>query len=124
MANTKTKIKATRRHRRKMHIRKKVFGTAERPRLSVFRSLNHIYAQVIDDASGRTVASVATAEKAFREAHKTGGNAKAAEAAGALVAERAKQAGVTKVVFDRNGFIYHGRIKALADSARKAGLQF
>ncbi len=122
MANTKTKIKATRRHRRKMHIRKKVFGTAERPRLSVFRSLNHIYAQVIDDSAGITLAAASTAEKELRGSKST----KSEEAAvvGRLVAERAKAAGVERVVFDRAGFRYHGRIKSLADAAREAGLEF
>jgi large subunit ribosomal protein L18 len=122
MAITKTKIKAARRLRRKYHIRHKVFGTAERPRLSIFRSLNHIYAQVIDDVSGRTLASASTTEAETRKA--ATGNRAAAEAMGTLVAERAKKAGVAKVVFDRNGFIYHGRVKALADAARKAGLEF
>jgi large subunit ribosomal protein L18 len=122
MAFTKTKIKAARRQRRKQHIRHKVFGTAERPRLTVFRSLNHIYAQVIDDVSGRTLASASTNEGEARK--KATGNRAAAEAMGALVAERAKKAGVAKVVFDRNGFVYHGRVKALADAARKAGLEF
>jgi large subunit ribosomal protein L18 len=122
MAFTKTRIKAARRIRRKHHIRHKVFGTAERPRLTVFRSLNHIYAQVIDDVAGRTLASASTTEADARA--KATGNRGAAEAMGTLVAERAKKAGVTKVVFDRNGFIYHGRVKSLADAARKAGLEF
>jgi large subunit ribosomal protein L18 len=122
MAFTKTKIKAARRLRRKYHTRAKVFGTAERPRLTVFRSLNHIYAQVVDDVSGRTMASASTVEPDLRKAGT--GNRAAAEKVGGLVAERAKAAGVGKVVFDRNGFIYHGRVKALADAARKAGLEF
>jgi large subunit ribosomal protein L18 len=122
MAYTQTKIKAARRERRKHHIRKKVFGTAERPRLTIFRSLNHIYAQVIDDVSGRTLASASTTEADAKG--KATGNRAAAEAMGTLVAERAKKAGVGRVVFDRNGFIYHGRVKALADAARKAGLEF
>jgi large subunit ribosomal protein L18 len=122
MATTQTKVKAARRLRRKRHIRSKVFGTAERPRLTIFRSLNHIYAQVIDDVSGRTVASAATVEAEPRK--NATGNRSAAEAIGTLVAERAKKAGVTKVVFDRNGFVYHGRVKSLADAARKAGLEF
>ncbi len=124
MATTKTTIKATRRQRRKQHIRKRVFGTAERPRLTVFRSLNHIYAQVIDDMAGRTLVAAGSGDKDLKAAFKTGGNMKAAESIGTAIGERAKKAGVTKVVFDRNGFIYHGRIKALADAARKAGLQF
>jgi large subunit ribosomal protein L18 len=97
-------------------------GTTERPRLAVFRSLDHIYAQVIDDASGRTLAAASTLEKELRG----GKHSKAEEAAvvGRLIAERAKSAGVGKVVFDRAGFRYHGRIKALADAARGAGLDF
>jgi large subunit ribosomal protein L18 len=122
MAITQTKLKAMRRVRRKRHIRSKVFGTPERPRLTIFRSLNHIYAQVIDDVAGRTLASASTTEKEARA--KATGNRAAAEATGTLITERAKKAGVAKVVFDRNGFIYHGRVKALADAARKAGLEF
>jgi large subunit ribosomal protein L18 len=122
MAYTQTKIKAARRERRKHHIRKKVFGTAERPRLTIFRSLNHIYAQVIDDVSGRTLASASTTEADLEG--KASGNRAAAETMGTLVAERAKKAGIARVIFDRNGFIYHGRVKALADAARKAGLEF
>jgi large subunit ribosomal protein L18 len=98
-------------------------GTAERPRLNVYRSLNHIYVQVIDDLHGATVVSASSAEgrKADR---KTGGNVAAAKSVGKTIAERAKAKGVTKVVFDRGGYIYHGRVKALADAARAAGLQF
>ena len=104
-------------------IRKKVQGTAERPRLSVYRSLNHVYAQVIDDLAGKTLASASTAEgkKADR---KTGGNLAAAKMVGKTIAERAKAKGISQVVFDRGGYIYHGRVKALADAAREAGLQF
>jgi large subunit ribosomal protein L18 len=104
-------------------IRKKMQGTAERPRLNVYRSLNHIYVQVIDDLHGATVVSASSAEgkKADR---KTGGNVAAAKTVGKIIAERAKAKGVTKVVFDRGGYIYHGRVKALADAAREAGLQF
>ncbi|WP_031497888.1 50S ribosomal protein L18 [Bryobacter aggregatus] len=110
--------------RRRIHtrIRKRVKGTAERPRLAVFRSLNHIYAQVIDDRTGHTLASASSAEKSSTV--KSGGNIDAAKAVGALVAERAKAAGVASVVFDRGGFLYHGRVKALADAAREGGLQF
>jgi large subunit ribosomal protein L18 len=114
MAVTQTKLKAARRLRRKRHIRSKVFGTPERPRFTIFRSLNHMYAQLIDDVAGRTIASAATTEAESRK--KATGNKAAAEATGALMAERAKKAGVTKVVFDR--------MKALADAARKAGLEF
>jgi large subunit ribosomal protein L18 len=104
-------------------IRKKLQGTAERPRLNVYRSLNHIYVQVIDDLHGKTLVSASTAE-GKKEDRRTGGNVASAKAVGKIIAERAKAKGVTKVVFDRGGYIYHGRVKALADSAREAGLQF
>jgi large subunit ribosomal protein L18 len=104
-------------------IRKKMQGTAERPRLNVYRSLNHIYVQVIDDLHGQTLVSASTAE-GKKEDRRTGGNVAAAKAIGKVIAERAKAKGVTKVVFDRGGYIYHGRVKALADAAREAGLQF
>ncbi len=103
-------------------IRSRVQGTPERPRLAVFRSLKHIYAQVIDDAHGRTLAAAGTAEK--NSAVASGGNVAGAKEIGKLIAERAKAKGITKVVFDRGGFMYHGRIKALADAAREAGLEF
>jgi large subunit ribosomal protein L18 len=108
--------------RRRIHIRirKKLSGTAERPRLAVFRSLKHIYAQVIDDRSGRTLVSASSTEKGASD----GGNVAGAKAIGQLVAQRAKEKGIEAVVFDRGGFLYHGRIKALADAAREAGLQF
>jgi len=108
--------------RQRVHarIRRKMAGTAERPRLNVYRSLNHIYAQVIDDAAGITL--VAASSKMSKM--KTGGNVAAAKEVGKLVAERAKEKGVTKVVFDRGGYLYHGRVKALADAAREAGLDF
>ena len=101
-------------------IRKKVRGSSERPRLAVYRSLNHIYAQVIDDASGKTLATASTTEKAF--SGKSGGNIDAAKYVGKTVAERAIQAGVESVVFDRGGYLYHGRVKALLDATREAGL--
>src|SRR5581483_10674966 len=104
-------------------IREKVQGTAERPRLNVYRSLNHIYVQVIDDLNGKTLVSASTAE-GKKEQRKTGGNVASAKALGKAIAERAKEKGVTKVVFDRGGYIYHGRVKALADAAREAGLKF
>jgi large subunit ribosomal protein L18 len=104
-------------HRR---IRKKVAGTAARPRLAIYRSLNHIYAQVIDDERGRTLASASTTEKDLRGT--TGGNIEAAQRVGRAIAERATAAGITSVVFDRGGYRYHGRVKALADAAREAGL--
>jgi large subunit ribosomal protein L18 len=108
--------------RRGVHtrIRKKVSGTAERPRLAVFRSLNHIYAQVIDDVSGKTLAAASTTEKDLKG--KTGGNIEAASKVGKTVAERALAAGVSNVVFDRGGYLYHGRVKALLDATREAGL--
>ena len=111
--------------RQRVHqrIRRKMTGSAERPRLNVYRSLNHIYTQVIDDASGKTLASASTVAKKGVEA-KAGGNVEAAKEVGKLIAERAQAAGVKKVVFDRGGYLYHGRIKALADAAREAGLEF
>jgi large subunit ribosomal protein L18 len=117
-AQSKRKLRI-RRHAR---VRKIVAGTAERPRLAVARSSRHISAQVIDDASGRTLAQATTVESALRSA--PGGNVSAATAVGRLVAERAKAAGVTKVVFDRGGHRYHGRVAALADAAREGGLEF
>lgn len=101
-------------------IRKKVRGSAERPRLAVFRSLNHIYAQVIDDNSGKTLATASSTEKAL--GLKSGGNVDAAKVIGKAVAERAQKAGVDNVVFDRGGYLYHGRVKALLDATREAGL--
>jgi large subunit ribosomal protein L18 len=109
---------------RHVRVRQVVRGSAERPRLAVFRSLNHIYAQVVDDASGRTLAAADSRSKEFRARVATGGNVDAAKAVGELVAQRAKAAGVTQVVFDRGGYQYHGRVKALADGARAAGLVF
>lgn len=101
-------------------IRKKVRGTAERPRLAVFRSLNHIYAQVIDDVSGKTLATASTTEKGL--GLKTGGNIDAAKSIGKAIAERAQSAGISNVVFDRGGYVYHGRVKALLDATREGGL--
>jgi len=110
--------------RQRVHgrIRKKVMGTAERPRLNVYRSLNHIYVQLIDDLKGVTLAAASTAMGKGERA--TGGNVASAKNVGKKIAELAKAKGVTKVVFDRGGYIYHGRVKALADAAREAGLQF
>lgn len=102
-------------------IRRRVSGTTERPRLAVFRSLNHIYAQVIDDGPGHTIAAASTTEKDLRG---KGGNIEGAKIIGQKVAERAKLKGITRVVFDRGGYLYHGRVKALADAARAAGLEF
>ena len=105
-------------------MRQRVEGTTERPRLSVYRSLGHIYAQVIDDRSGRTLISASSVDKETKKGLKGGGNIASAKAVGKIIADRAKAAGVTKVVFDRGGYKYHGRVKALADAAREAGLQF
>jgi large subunit ribosomal protein L18 len=111
--------------RRRVHerIRKKVLGTAERPRLNVYRSLNHIYVQVVDDLEGKTLVAASSAE-GKKELRTSGGNLAAAKNVGKTVAERAKAKGINKVVFDRGGYIYHGRVKALADAAREAGLRF
>ena len=102
-------------------IRRKVAGTGERPRLAIFRSVNHIYAQLIDDEKGNTIASAGSVEK---DLGGKGGNVEGAKLIGQKVAERAKEKGITKVVFDRGGYLYHGRVKALADAAREAGLEF
>lgn len=110
-----------RRHRR---VRKKVFGTPEKPRLSIFRSTNHIYAQVIDDTNGVTLVSASTLDTELKSEITTGGNIGAAEKVGELVAKRALEKNIDQVVFDRGGFLYHGRVKALADAAREAGLKF
>jgi large subunit ribosomal protein L18 len=110
--------------RRHDRIRKRLKGSAERPRLSVFRSLHHVYAQVIDDATGRTVVAASTREKAVADGLKSKASTAAAQRVGEIVAQRAKEKGVTAVVFDRGGYKYHGRIKALADAARSAGLEF
>lgn len=120
----KNREKAKRLERRKFHVRKSVFGTPERPRLSVFRSDKHIYAQIIDDLAGRTLVAAGSTVGEVRGELKNGGNVAAAKAVGKAIAERAKAAGVTKVAFDRGGRVYHGRIKALADAAREGGLQF
>jgi large subunit ribosomal protein L18 len=116
---TQTKRNETR-QRVHARVRAKISGTAERPRLNVFRSLNHIYAQLIDDQKGITIVSASTIALKL----KTGGNVAAAKEIGKVVAERAIEKGVKKVVFDRGGYLYHGRIKALADAAREAGLEF
>ncbi len=115
--------KAELRKRRHARVRKRVVGSPERPRLAIFRSSAHITAQVIDDTTGRTVAAAASVEGDVKGAGPTG-NKTAATTVGRLVAERARAAGVTRVVFDRGGFIYHGRVAALADAAREAGLEF
>ena len=110
-----------RRHRR---VRKKIHGTAARPRLAVFRSNKHLVAQLIDDDAGRTIAAASTADAELRSGSGSGATVEAAARVGTLVAERAKAAGISTVVFDRGGFIYHGRIAAVADAAREAGLEF
>jgi large subunit ribosomal protein L18 len=119
--------KEDRRDRIKLRLRKRIDGNSARPRLSVFRSLSHIYVQVIDDRTGTTIASASTTESTVKGAlakGAKGGNIRGAEAIGKAIAERLKDKGITKVVFDRNGFLYHGRIKAVADAARQAGLEF
>ncbi len=123
----KITTKLDRRRRIQLRQRKRIAGTTERPRLSVFRSVSHIYAQVIDDMSGRTLASASSVEPALKGAFAKevrGSNLKGAEAIGTAIAERLKEKGITRVVFDRSGFLYHGRIRAVADAARKAGLEF
>jgi large subunit ribosomal protein L18 len=113
---------ATRRHVHE-RIRKKIMGTAERPRLNVYRSLNHIYVQLIDDLKGATLVAASSSEGKKGE-RRTGGNLASAKSVGKVIAERAQAKGIDKVVFDRGGYLYHGRIKALADAAREAGLKF
>jgi large subunit ribosomal protein L18 len=121
------KTKEDRRDRIKHRIRKRVTGTEARPRLTVFRSVSHMYVQVVDDQSGRTIASASTVEPSVKGALSkaaSGGNVGGAKAIGKTIAERLIGKGVKKVVFDRNGFLYHGRVKAVADAAREAGLEF
>ena len=121
------KTKGDRRDRIKFRIRKRMTGTAQKPRLSVFRSVSHIYVQVIDDMNGQTIASASTVDakvKGKMEKGVGGGNLKGAELIGTTIAERLKEKGITKVVFDRNGFLYHGRVRAVAEAARSAGLEF
>ncbi|MGE0862614.1 MAG: 50S ribosomal protein L18 [Vicinamibacterales bacterium] len=121
------KTKEDRRDRIKFRIRKKMAGTSDKPRLSVFRSVSHIYVQVIDDRTGQTVASASSVDakvKGQMPKGVAGGNLKGAELVGTAIAERLKEKGITKVVFDRNGFLYHGRVRAVAEAARTAGLEF
>ena len=121
------KTKDDRRVRIHLRQRKRISGTKERPRLSVFRSVTHIYAQVIDDLTGETLVSASTVEPSVKGAldkAARGGNLKGAEAIGKVIAERSIEKGIKRVVFDRSGFLYHGRIRAVADAARKAGLEF
>ena len=112
--------------RKRIHarVRKKIRGSGERPRLNVFRSASHIYAQVIDDDQGRTLASASTVDKEIRQENRNGGNLAAARVVGSRIAERATQLGIKRVVYDRGGYVFHGRVKALADAARKGGLEF
>ena len=123
----KIHTKADRRERIHLRQRKRIMGTSERPRLSVFRSVAHIYAQVIDDLSGKTLVAAASTDPALKSVFAKdvrGGNLKGAQAIGKAIAERSMEKGIRRVVFDRGGFLYHGRIRAVADSARKAGLEF
>ena len=123
----KSKTRVDRRRRIQLRQRKRISGTKDRPRLSVFRSVTHIYAQVIDDLSGQTLVSASSVDAALKGTFAKevrGGNLKGAEAVGVAIAERSKAKGITRVVFDRSGFLYHGRIRAVADAARKAGLEF
>ncbi len=123
----KIKTKEDRRDRIKLRIRKRVTGTAARPRLTVFRSVAHVYVQVVDDMSGRTIASASSVEPALKgglAGKARGGNIGGAQVIGTTIAERLKEKGITRVVFDRNGFLYHGRVKAVAEAARAAGLEF
>ena len=123
----KIKTKDDRRVRIQLRQRKRISGTGPRPRLSVFRSVEHVYAQVIDDLSGQTLASASSVEPQVKGAFAKdvrGGNIKGAEAVGRVIAERSIEKGIKRVVFDRSGFLYHGRIRAVADAARKAGLEF
>lgn len=119
-----TNPKEVARIKRQTRIRKKIRGTGERPRLSVFRSARHIYAQVIDDTAGTTLVTASTVEGAFKEQSKFESKTAAAAYVGKLVAQRAMEKGIKKVVFDRNGFLYHGRVKAISQGAREAGLEF
>ena len=121
------KTKDDRRQRIRYRIRRRVSGTVERPRLTIFRSVSHMYVQVVDDASGKTIASASTVEPTVKGAlakKASGGNVEGAKAIGKTIAERLIEKGVKRVVFDRNGFLYHGRVKAVADAAREAGLEF
>lgn len=117
-------MRKTMRLKRKKRIRQKLSGTAERPRMSVFRSAKHIYAQLIDDTAGKTLVSASTVEKEVRDHGKFENKVSAAKYIGKLIAERASKQGIKSVVFDRNGFMYHGRVKAVSDGAREVGLDF
>jgi large subunit ribosomal protein L18 len=112
------------RQRKHERVRKKIYGTPERPRLNVFRSLKHIYAQIIDDTTGTTLVSASTVDEALKGKLNYGGNKEAAREVGMLVAQKALEKGITKVVFDRSGYLYHGRVRELAEGAREGGLEF
>lgn len=112
------------RKKKHLRVRKKIHGTAERPRLCVFRSLKHIYAQIIDDDRGITLVAASSLDPDFRKSELSGGNVEGAKAVGTAIAKKALEKGITKVVFDRGGYIYHGRVAALAEAAREAGLEF
>ena len=122
MGNTSLRLKS--RLKRKKRIRKNIFGNQDRPRLSVFRSSKHIYAQIVDDTSGSTLVSASTLDNEFKEQKVEGKKVEIAKAVGNLIGKRAIDKGIKKIVLDRNGFLYHGRIKALSDGAREAGLKF
>ena len=117
-------LKNARRQRRKLRVRKRVFGSTERPRLTVFRSHKNIYAQIVDDLAGRMLVAASSQEGPLRQQVICGGNKAAAQAVGEALATKAIQAGIRKVVFDRNGYAYHGRVRQLAEAARKSGLEF
>src|SRR5262245_17907527 len=119
-----TTNKQIRRHRRQLRVRRRMLGSIERPRLAVFRSSKHIYAQIIDDLAGKTLVAASTVDEDVRSQVKSGSNKKAAEVVGSVLGERAKRSGIDKVAFDRRHYKYHGRVQALAEAARKAGLQF
>ena len=120
---SQTNPRTVARLKRQARIRKKIKGTSERPRLSVFRSARHVYAQIVDDMSGATLVTASTLEKTFKEQPKAENKKSAAAQIGKLIAQRALDKGIKKVVFDRNGFLYHGRVKALSDGAREGGLE-
>ena len=126
MAKTRVKTRAERRLRRHRRVRKKVNGSPTRPRLAVYRSLNHVEGQVVDDVAGRTLVGLSTVSAGLRERKSSEGLTKTqmSRAAGKALAEKAREAGITKVVFDRGGYLYHGRVKAFAEGAREGGLEF
>jgi large subunit ribosomal protein L18 len=121
---SKIKTRHERHERKHLRVRKKITGTTERPRLCVFRSLNHIYAQVVDDMQGQTLVSASTLDKDLQAKLKKTGNRDAAKQVGMLLAQRAKEKGIETIVFDRGGYLYHGRVKSLAEGAREGGLKF